>query len=221
MAEKVQPDAIVIFGMHLHKTDPPFIMAEGAWKTPFGTVDIAQEITKELVDKFSFQIETPNSFIKDNTIELQLPFIKHFFPETRIVPIGVPPTQHSIAIAQLVADIAVKKGLEIKIIGSTDLTHYGPNYGFSPKGLGAKALDWVCKENDKEFIKTVLSMEPLKLINESEKRKNACCSGSAAAAITAAKQLGAKKAELLFYTTSYDKSPQDSFVGYAGIVFGL
>ena len=40
-----------------------------------------------------------------------------------------------------------------------------------------------------------------------------------ATAIAAAKKLGANKGELMKYETSYDKSPGESFVGYAGILF--
>ena len=42
---------------------------------------------------------------------------------------------------------------------------------------------------------------------------------AAATAIAAAKHLGAEKAETIAYSTSYDKSPGDSFVGYVGVVF--
>ena len=28
------------------------------------------------------------------------------------------------------------------IIGTTDLTHYGPDYGFTPQGMGPKANAW-------------------------------------------------------------------------------
>jgi AmmeMemoRadiSam system protein B len=50
-------------------------------------------------------------------------------------------------------------------------------------------------------------------------RQNACCSGAAATAIAAAKQLGAQQGETIAYATSYDKSSGSSFVGYVGIVF--
>jgi AmmeMemoRadiSam system protein B len=62
-------------------------------------------------------------------------------------------------------------------------------------------------------------MDPDKVISEALANHNACCSGAAATAIAAAKRLGAGKAETIAYATSYDKSPGDSFVGYAGIVF--
>ena len=75
------PDAIVVFGMHLHPDSACYMMAEGAWETPFGEIEVEEQLAAELTRKFSFKIETPQNFNQDNTIELQLPFIKYFFEE--------------------------------------------------------------------------------------------------------------------------------------------
>jgi AmmeMemoRadiSam system protein B len=213
------PDVFVVFGMHLHTGSPSYIMTDGGWETPFGVIEIETTLASALTEKFSFQIETANNFTQDNTIELQLPFIKYFFENAKLVPIGVPPTPHSLEIGKAVADISKHLGLRIKIVGSTDLTHYGPNYGLVKKGTGPKALDWVRNENDRKVIDAMLDMDPRSVINEALASHNACCSGAAATAIAAAKELGAGKAETIAYSTSYDKSPGDSFVGYVGIVF--
>jgi AmmeMemoRadiSam system protein B len=74
-------------------------------------------------------------------------------------------------------------------------------------------------ENDRKIIEAMLSMDPEKVISEAMAHHNACCSGAAATAIAAGKQLGAEHAESITYATSYEKSPGDSFVGYTGIVF--
>lgn len=216
---KKPPDVFVIFGMHLHSRSPAYIMVDGAWETPFGVIEIENELASELSQKFTFQIETADSFTQDNTIELQLPFIKYFFKNTKIVPIGVPPTKHSLEIGKAVADISKQLGLMVNIIGSTDLTHYGPNYGFVSHGRGSSAVEWARNENDRRVIDAMLAMDPEKVIKEAMKNQNACCSGAAATAIAAAKQLGAEQAQTIAYATSYDKSPGDSFVGYVGIVF--
>ena len=212
------PDLFVIFGMHLHPDSTCCIMSGGTWETPFGEIEIEAELAGELEKKFSF-IERAADFSQDNTIELQLPFIKYFFNKVKILPIGVPPAKSSIEIGKEVVKSAQRLGLSVKLIGSTDLTHYGYNYGFSPKGSGADAIDWVRNKNDRGFIDAVLSMDPVKIINEAQKNNNACCSGAVAATVAAAQELGVKKAELAAYTTSYDKKPDDSFVGYAGILF--
>ena len=213
------PDIIAVFGMHLAPQHPNFIMKAGAWETPFGEIEIAEDVAGRLADGFSFEIETSERHVQDNTIELQLPFIKYFFPEARIIPMGVPPVVRSLAIGEAFADIAAHLGLNAKVLGSTDLTHYGANYGFSPKGPASKAIKWVKEENDKKLVDAILEMNPVKVIDESQANSNACCGGAAATAVAAAKRLGADKAQLLEYTTSYDVSPSDSFVGYAGVVF--
>jgi hypothetical protein len=194
-------------------------MKEGSWETPFGEIEIEGNISSELVKKYPFEIETPQRFIRDNTIELQLPFIKYFFKDVKIVPIGVPPIEESLNIGRDAVRIAKGLGLKVMVLGSTDLTHYGVNYGFVSHGTGTQALKWVKNENDKRVIDAMLEMNPGKVIKEALSNDNACCAGAAATAISAAKELGATHAELVAYATSYDKSPGDSFVGYAGIVF--
>jgi AmmeMemoRadiSam system protein B len=213
------PDVIILFGMHLHPGSSCYIMKEGAWDTPFGELLIDETIAGELVEKFPFIIETADSYTHDNTIELQLPFIKYFFKETKIVPIGVPPIKKSLEIGTFVAKLANSLGVRMKVIGSTDLTHYGLNYGFTPKGIGQSALDWVRNENDRILIDAMLAMEPETILQEALTRQNACCAGAAATALAAGKQLGAKNAQAIAYATSHDKSPGDSFVGYVGILF--
>jgi len=213
------PDVFVIFGMHLHPESPCVMMAEGAWETPFGEIRVAEHMTRELTKQFSFEPESPGSFSQDNTIEVQLPFIKYFFSEVQIVAMGVPPARSSLEIGRAVVDIADHLGLRIRVIGSTDLTHYGRNYGFVSEGTGLKAVDWVRGQNDRRIIDLMLDMDAEKVINEALVSRNACCAGAAATAIETAKHLGANRGESIAYATSYDKNPGDSFVGYAGIVF--
>jgi AmmeMemoRadiSam system protein B len=124
-----------------------------------------------------------------------------------------------VEVARRVVEGARELGLNLKILGSTDLTHYGPNYGFTRQGGGPAAVNWVKTENDRRFIDAALGLDTAKVIDGARQRQNACCAGAAAAAIEAARGLGAKEGILMAYTTSYDKIPGDSFVGYAGIAY--
>ena len=216
-----EPDTFVIFGKHLHPGSKNYIMKEGLWSTPLGDLQIDHELAQELASEFPFHVETVSRYEQDNTIELQLPFIKYFFPHVKILPIGVPPALASLKIGERVAGISEATGRKTIILGSTDLTHYGYNYGFTPKGVGEEAVEWVKNENDKRIVDLMLQMDAEGVVHESLKSRNACCSGAAAAAIAVAKRLGAKKGEKLTYTTSYDIRPNSSFVGYVGIVFTI
>ena len=219
MARGEKPDTVVVYGMHLRPSDLRHIMAEGGWETPLGVLGVDEDLAAALLGQGGFRAETPQHFSHDNTIELQLPFIRYFFGEVKILPLGVPPAPDTIDLAREVAAQAVSLGRRIKVIGSTDLTHYGANYGFTPRGGGAAALAWVREENDRRVIDAMLKMTPSKVIDEALGRHNACCAGAAAAAIESARRLGAHQAHLVAYTTSHDKTPGPSFVGYAGIVF--
>ena len=108
---------------------------------------------------------------------------------------------------------------KIICIGSTDLTHYGPNYGFMAKGLGPSSVEWVKKENDRLFIEQALQMNAEGLLRHAVENDSACSPGAVASAVTTCKALGAEHGVLLDYYTSYDIMPDDSFVGYAGIVY--
>jgi AmmeMemoRadiSam system protein B len=219
LAQDAPPDVIAVFGMHLHPGSPNHIMQEGRWETPFGELEIADTLAAELIQRYAFSIETTENFIRDNTIELQLPFIKFFYPQAMILPVGVPPNRESIEIGKTLVELAQNQDLRLKLIGSTDLTHYGPNYGFTSQGRGAEALEWVRNENDRRIVDLMLAMDPEAVVDEALANQNACCAGAAATTIAAAGRLGAAKAQILRYATSHDKSAGDSFVGYVGIVF--
>lgn len=219
LGEKAAPDVVVLFGMHMHPHQQPVIMDRGSWATPLGTLPVAETLADNLTDRFRFVIETPRDPNRDNTIELQLPFVRYFFGETPILPIGVPPDRTALDIGRAVVEGARELGLDVKIIGSTDLTHYGPNYGFTSHGRGSSAEAWVREENDRRFIEAALRLDPTGVIEEALRHQNACCAGAAAAAIQAGIDLGISQGVLMVHTTSYAKNPGDSMVGYAGLAF--
>ncbi len=219
MKNHVSPDVLVIFGMHLHPGSGNYIMKEGSWATPIGDLEIERDLSERLLSEYRFIVETSTRYEPDNTIEIQLPFVKYLFPDVKILPIGVPPAPTSIRIGERVAEIAGEIGQKVLVLGSTDLTHYGRVYGHAPRGTGREAVDWVRNENDRKIIDLMLDMDPGGVISESLRNSNACCSGAVAAAIAAVKGMGAQKGEKLIYTTSYDIRPSDSFVGYVGIVY--
>lgn len=218
LGEGGEVDVVAILGMHLHPRSANVIMAEGAWETPFGELPIAHELADDLVDGFQFEVETSTAFQPDNTIELQLPFIKYFLPDVHILPMGIPPRSASLAIGDALVAAARERNLRIKVIGSTDLTHYGHNYGMHSHGSGADALEWVRQTNDRRIIEAMLALDGPRVIEEALANHNACCAGAAATALTAATALGAQAPVALPYTTSHAKSPGDSFVGYVGVL---
>ncbi len=219
LSNQSEAETCIIFGRHLHPGSNNFIMAHGRWDTPLGEMEIDVDLAETLTKEFPFTVETSSRYEQDNTIELQLPFIKYYFPHIKIVPIGLPPKNSSLEIAGRTVEISKAMDRNIIVLGSTDLTHYGNNYGYHPKGLGEDAVEWVKNENDKRAVDLMVNMDEKGVIEEALKNHNACCSGAAGAAIAAARELGSQKGKKIIYSTSYDIRPDSSFVGYVGIVF--
>lgn len=214
-AQTKQPQVICIFGGHLGGNSPPLLVEEEAWETPLGDVALATEMYEPLKTKIACAPEFPG----DNTMEIQLPMVKHFFPQAKVLAVRAPHSPQALELGRAVAQTAQELNLSLMAFGSSDLTHYGPNYGWAPKGYGPQAVQWVKEVNDKKYVDQALRLDALGVLQAAAQDQSSCSAGATAAAISAAQTLGARKAMLVDYYTSYDIRPDSSFVGYAGILF--
>ena len=214
---KREADLVVLYGGHLEGGNLPQIITEETWETPFGEIAIHCDFLETLMRKVDTKKESPAS--GDNTIEVQLAMIKYFFPSAKLLAIRSPHSKEAVGLGKKVAELAKEKGISLIAIGSTDLTHYGPNYGFVARGVGQPAVEWVKNENDYGFVAEALKMNAEGLLDHAAKHSSACSAGAAGSAIATCKALGAKQGKLIDYYTSYDVMPDSSFVGYAGIVY--
>lgn len=213
-AKAVQPQVVVVFGGHLGGNSPPLLVTEEAWETPLGNLPLATEFYEPLKKRLTLAEEYPG----DNTIEVQLPMVQYFFPQAKVLAVRAPHSPQALELGEAVVAVAQELQVSLLVFGSTDLTHYGPNYGWAPKGFGPGAVKWVKEVNDKRFIEAALKLDGPGLMQAVAEDQSACSAGGAAAAVAAARKLGATKTFLSDYYTSYDIMPGDSFVGYAGIV---
>ena len=214
---KSNPEVVVLYGGHLSTEDLPRLVTEEACETPFGDIEIHTSFVKSLMRRMDVRKESPTS--GDNTIEIQLAMVKYFFPEAKLIAIRSPLSPKAETLGKEVAEIAKEEKMSLLAVGSTDLTHYGPNYGFLSKGIGPDSVEWVKNENDKGFIDRALKMDMEGLLKHALENDSACSAGAAISTMATAQALGAEKGILLDYYTSYDIMPDDSFVGYAGILY--
>ena len=219
-------DTFVIFGAaHRYFGAAPAVYKSGSWETPLGLVAIDEQLADAVLDT-GCAVADPQAHEAEHSIEVQVPFIQHLFGDAKILPVLVPPTEQAVSLGASVGDII--SGAEQKrivCIGSTDLTHYGPSYGFTPMGTGANALRWADNVNDAEFIDLAIKLDAEGLLASAAKNQNACGAGAAAAAVAAAARLGKTEGLLLAHTNSGEitlrkmgAESADS-VGYAAIVF--
>ena len=219
---KSEPDTFILLGaVHTFRPRGNSLYARGSWETPLGEVRIDEETAGRLLDLLGEDIvEDPAAHAGEHSIEVQLPFIKCLCPDAKIVPVAVPPGDTYLT-GRRIGEAATEIGGKIVVMGTTDLTHYGDVYGFTPYGYGDEAKRRM-RENDFRMIELAVNMKSSEVRKEAERNRNACGPGALAATVSAARAMGASKGLLIDYTTSYDMMPEGEFemaVGYAGIVF--
>lgn len=213
-------ETVAVIGGHLGEAAPALAASEDAVKTPLGTM----AIDAELRQAFHKKLDTRPDRYQDNTVEVLLPMVRYFFPDAKLLWLRLPAAQSSFEAGKLLAESASSLGRRIAVLASTDLTHYGDNYGYSPKGRGKAALDWVKNVNDSGFISAVLEGDPKKVLAHADRNFSACSAGAVLGALGFTAASGVTERRLLEYCTSAEacdtgKIP-DSFVGYAAIEFG-
>lgn len=218
------PETLVLLGaVHVPGVKQAAVWSGDAWETPLGDVEIDRDLAAELVAGCGGGvIVQPKAHEGEHSLEVQLPFIRELLPETRIVPIAVPPDGRAPGLGHRIAVILRASGRKVAVVASSDLTHYGERYGFTPAGVGRHALAWG-RENDRKLVDLVLGMEPASVLAEADAHKNACGPGAIAAGLAIAADLGARRSVLLHQCSSADSRPHEipnMFVGYASILWG-
>jgi len=129
-------------------------------------------------------------------------------PELRFVPIALGTGQFE-ALEQLgvaLADVIREHKEPVLMVASSDMNHY--------------ESDVVTRVKDHRAIERILTLDPRGLYDVVTQQNISMCGfGPSVAMLTAARQLGARSAELLKYATSGDVSgDRDRVVGYAGVI---
>ncbi|MCP4296859.1 MAG: AmmeMemoRadiSam system protein B, partial [Proteobacteria bacterium] len=153
-----------------------------------------------------------------NTIEVQLPIIKALFNDCRVGPIRIPAGVLSVEIGEYFSRLSNEQGKKTAMIGSTDLTHYGSAYNFTPEKSLESPAEWVA-ESDKNILDAMVSMKTKEILRLAESERSACSPGAAASVVSFAVSKGIQKGQLLSYYTSLSRHQAESFVGYGNIIY--
>jgi len=220
-AASLRADArtIVVIGGHLRAGSPPLFAMEDAVKTPFGSIPVDKELRLALVDKLSGKEDR----YRDNTIEVLLPMVHYFFPDAELIWLRLAADEKSYEAGKIISRAAKELNRVVNVLASTDLTHYGANYGFSPMGGGKAALKWTREVNDAAFINAVVSGDEAQTLRRADEENSSCSAGAVLGAMGFAKAENLGNARLLEYATSADAGTDgaipDSFVGYAALAW--
>ena len=178
------------------------VWTENSWKTPLGEVKIDEKLANNLLGEVIKADKAAHRY--EHSIEVQLPWLQHLYEKLEIVPIAM--LAQDIETAREVGKAISKASNNIIVIASSDFTHYEPHS--------------IATEKDKAMIEAILNLDEEELYKRRELLNSTMCGfGPVASAIVAAKEMGAKTANLLKYATSGDTTGDFSqVVGYGSIV---
>ncbi|TVR02831.1 MAG: AmmeMemoRadiSam system protein B [Spirochaetaceae bacterium] len=206
-------DTVVVIGGHLGPDAPVLLAAEDHFATPLGRIAADQELS----DWIRAALPTHDDTDRENSVEIHLPIVRYLFPEARLVWLRAPAGPVAVDLGRRLAQWP--RSERIAVVGSTDLTHYGPRFGLTRPGSTEAAHRWVREENDRGFIDRCCAGDGAGAIEHALRNHSACSPGAAAAAMEFARVRGADGGHLMRYATSCDVAPDEHLVGYATITY--
>jgi AmmeMemoRadiSam system protein B len=205
----VLPERIIILGpSHRGQRSIFGLMDKGSWQTPLGEVPLDPGLAQSLVRHSSLVRVEESAHQDEHSLEVQLPFIQFLSSGFSIVPISVSPVADYGALEELGKALAAairESGREVLIVASTDMSHY-----VSQK---------TAQQKDSLAIERILALDARGLYQVVlDQNISMCGFQPTTAAILAAEELGACRADLVRYMTSGETSGDfDQVVGYAGL----
>jgi len=211
-------DVVVILGTN-HTTagfSGVSIVPGGAYRTPLGDAKIDERIAAALSAAgplFSYRAAVHR---REHSVEVQVPFAQVLFPDTPLVAAVLGTTAPEVCDRFGRALAAALQGRSALIVASTDLSHY-------PADEDARRVD-------RAVLEAAASLDPAALRREIRAQAvqpiaglSTCACGEApmAAAMVAARRLGARGGRIVSYANSGDAlvGRLDRVVGYGAVAF--
>lgn len=203
-----RPSYVILCPNHTGRGAPLAMMSSGSWLTPLGEVPIDSTLARAVHQDCHLVMDDARAHADEHSLEVQLPFLQHLVKEFSFLPIAIGVGGYA-SLETLGRGLAqALKGVQkpVLIIASSDMNHHEP--------------DNITRIKDRKAIDKILALDPEGLYDVVRREDISMCGyGPTVAMLTASKELGAQRAELIKYATSADASGDRSYVvGYAGII---
>ncbi|MGB7294947.1 MAG: AmmeMemoRadiSam system protein B [Candidatus Aminicenantales bacterium] len=184
------------------------IMEGGVWETPLGKVPVDEALAAALLRGSSLIKAEEGAHEEEHSLEVQLPFLQYLTTGFSIVPLSVSPAADYEALEEMGNALAAavrQAGQDVLIVASTDMSHY--------------VSQETAREKDFLAIERIQALDGRGLYEVVQSEGISMCGFQpTAAAILAARELGASRADLVRYMTSGETSGDYAqVVGYAGL----
>lgn len=163
---EARPSRVVMLGF-LHSGGPAEVIMPriAAYSTPLGRVPVD-------LSGFDFPAVAPAAAC-DHSLEIQLPFVQRLLPLVPVAPLYVGSANERIRRVAAERIVAALRPGDV-LVASTDLTHYGRRFGFTPFPLdGSTAAN--LHAMDHEVIDAASSLDPGFFLTELRRSGSTTC----------------------------------------------
>jgi len=215
------PKTLILLGP-AHMIGDNSVWLGSDWATPLGKVEVDRELGRKIADNSLFDL-SPDPHINEHSLEVQLPFIQYICEKYNIKLPKIVPIVFSLPLNLDVinkfgeAIYAVIRDRNVKLLVSSDFTHYGPRFDYVPFTEGN--IKEKIYDLDREAIKKIEEMDLKGFVDYVNTTKATICgSFPIAVAMSISKNFGIKKGKLLNYSNSGDTTNfYSNSVSYAAI----
>ncbi len=195
--------AVVVGFTHRKNFPGMALYTPGVFETPLGDLVVDTSLAQQILSFSKRCAVLPDAFQQENSLELQLPFLKKALPSVSFVPIvfGSQNYQDCEILAEALSKILTLRE-DVAVIFSTDLSHFH-SYN-TAVSLDRKTVQYIEQLKAKELFDEILRGEQL------------CCGFMpVVTALLLAKKFDGAQIAILKYANSGDTSGQkDEVVGY-------
>ncbi|MDP8264770.1 MAG: AmmeMemoRadiSam system protein B [Candidatus Aceula lacicola] len=207
-AKKQKYSTIVVLApTHHFKFSGVSVWAKGAFETPLGLVAVDEDFTNKLIEKNKNVNFIPEVFVKEHSLEVQIPFLQRTFKDFRIVPVIVGQIDYdqcesfASSLDEIIGDRE-----DVLIVVSTDMSHYH----------NAK----IAKNMDDKTISFIKDLDARELLERCSKGLSELCGVFSVSAALLYAQKRNLDVSILKYADSGDVTGDKSaVVGYLSAVF--
>jgi MEMO1 family protein len=209
-ARMILPKQVLVLGVrHSPMGEDLAILSEGAWRTPLGDAPVDMALAQRVKAACPGLREDSVAHSREHSLEVEIPFLQILDPGFSFVPVAVGTMRyedlHELGMG--LARVLQESQKEILVVTSSDMNHY--------------ESDNITRMKDAEAIDRMKAVDAKGLFEVCRKEKISMCGlGPAVVMLTAMKELGVQRGEVVRYATSGDvNGDRDAVVGYAGMIF--
>ena len=171
--QAARPKRVFLLGF-THRGGAPGVTMPGidAFQTPLGEVRVDRAAMRELASSNELSI-VEESRVCDHSVEIQLPMLQRAAPDTAVVPLYVGPLDDArrTAVARVLT-AQVQPG--DVLIASSDLTHYGRDFGYEPFPAGPN-VELRLSRLDGRAIEAAGSLDPSLFLDAMREMDSTVC----------------------------------------------